>query len=248
MISCEVIRDLLPLYADELASENSKQLIEEHVAHCPACKRVMQEMCAPVEQKADDQGQEYQKVIRVQKRKNRHRLALACILSVLCCVVGWLLYMETQFYAETARTVTTDGQKILSEMPELALNEAEKKLGDQLWKTAIVQENLGSPEAVDLPLDTLQEFLPENTTHVSVYDNNVTVEYTHNGRRAFLEYLGGDNRDEVSAVRKTLAVPRSEQDVSVKAVYTLEYVFALDKTWYQKQVSRHEWFSFLELK
>ena len=246
MISCEMIRDLLSLYADGLVSENSKQRIEAHLTHCAECRRIMREMCAPVEPEVDVQRQEYQKAMRAQRRKNRRRLFLACILSVLCCVIGWILYMETHFYVETVRTVTTDGQKILSELPELALNEAEKKLGDQLWETELVQESLGCAEPVDLPLNTLQELLPANTVCVSVHSNNVTIEYTHNGMRAFLEYLGGNSCDEVSAIRKTLAVPKSKQDVSVKAIYTLEYVFALDKTWYQKQVAQHEWFGFLE--
>ena len=35
--SCGVIRDLLPLYADDACSEESRTLVEEHLAECPAC-------------------------------------------------------------------------------------------------------------------------------------------------------------------------------------------------------------------
>ena len=34
---CDVIRDLLPLYADEVCSEASKALVEEHLCNCEAC-------------------------------------------------------------------------------------------------------------------------------------------------------------------------------------------------------------------
>jgi len=37
-ISCEIIRDLLPLYYDAVCSNESKALIEEHLAECDNCK------------------------------------------------------------------------------------------------------------------------------------------------------------------------------------------------------------------
>ncbi len=36
-LSCEVIRDLLPLYFDKVCSKESSSLIEEHLAECPQC-------------------------------------------------------------------------------------------------------------------------------------------------------------------------------------------------------------------
>ena len=35
--SCEVIRDLLPLYADDACSDDSRRMVEEHLAECPEC-------------------------------------------------------------------------------------------------------------------------------------------------------------------------------------------------------------------
>lgn len=37
-ISCIVIRDLLPLYHDNVCSEESRELIEEHIKTCEDCK------------------------------------------------------------------------------------------------------------------------------------------------------------------------------------------------------------------
>ena len=34
---CNVIRDLLPLYADEVCSEESRELVDEHLTECAAC-------------------------------------------------------------------------------------------------------------------------------------------------------------------------------------------------------------------
>ena len=35
---CDVIRDLLPLYADNACSEKSRGMVEEHLQECPACR------------------------------------------------------------------------------------------------------------------------------------------------------------------------------------------------------------------
>ncbi len=37
--SCEVIKDLLPLYMDDCCSSKSRQMVEEHLEECPACKQ-----------------------------------------------------------------------------------------------------------------------------------------------------------------------------------------------------------------
>ena len=35
---CDVIRDLLPLYADNACSEISRRMVEDHLQECPACR------------------------------------------------------------------------------------------------------------------------------------------------------------------------------------------------------------------
>ncbi|KNZ40781.1 zf-HC2 domain-containing protein [Acetobacterium bakii] len=42
--SCEIIRDLLPLYHDGVCSNDSKAMIEEHLALCDDCKAELQAM------------------------------------------------------------------------------------------------------------------------------------------------------------------------------------------------------------
>ena len=43
-ISCEVIKDLLPLYHDGVCSNESKTMIEKHLAECDKCKAELQLM------------------------------------------------------------------------------------------------------------------------------------------------------------------------------------------------------------
>ena len=43
-INCNVIRDLLPLYADKMCSEESKELVEGHLTDCKDCSALLQQM------------------------------------------------------------------------------------------------------------------------------------------------------------------------------------------------------------
>ena len=43
-LDCEVVRDLLPLYADEACSAQSRTLVEEHLRDCPACGDMLQRL------------------------------------------------------------------------------------------------------------------------------------------------------------------------------------------------------------
>ena len=42
--NCDVIRDLLPLYADNACSERSRGMVEEHLQECPACRAMTSRM------------------------------------------------------------------------------------------------------------------------------------------------------------------------------------------------------------
>ena len=43
-INCNIIGDLLPLYEDGAVSEDTKKLVEEHLAECADCKKAAEEM------------------------------------------------------------------------------------------------------------------------------------------------------------------------------------------------------------
>ena len=41
---CDVVRDLLPLYADDACSENSRALVNEHLLGCEACRAMLYQL------------------------------------------------------------------------------------------------------------------------------------------------------------------------------------------------------------
>jgi len=46
-LPCAVIQDLLPLYAEDLTSDVSRTLVEEHLPACADCRKMLEELKAP---------------------------------------------------------------------------------------------------------------------------------------------------------------------------------------------------------
>lgn len=53
-ITCKIIQDLLPLYAEQMLSEESVQLVEEHIAECEECAKMLEELRQPSGFAAED--------------------------------------------------------------------------------------------------------------------------------------------------------------------------------------------------
>lgn len=49
MNKCEIVRDLIPLCIDKVASESSELMVNEHIESCPECKRMMDDMSNSLE-------------------------------------------------------------------------------------------------------------------------------------------------------------------------------------------------------
>lgn len=43
-INCNIIRDLLPLYADQICSNESRELVDEHLTECKDCSALLQQI------------------------------------------------------------------------------------------------------------------------------------------------------------------------------------------------------------
>ena len=52
-ISCNVIKDILPLYAEDMACEETKALVEAHLCSCEGCRNVLAELKTQPEESGD---------------------------------------------------------------------------------------------------------------------------------------------------------------------------------------------------
>ena len=60
-MTCEVIMDLIPMYADKSASVETKILVENHIKDCPSCKNFLKS-CLKTENKSVFSGKDIDKI------------------------------------------------------------------------------------------------------------------------------------------------------------------------------------------
>jgi len=88
-LPCEVVKDLLPSYIDELTSEVTNNLIEEHNAECEDCRRTLESMKNPEPEPTKQPKQKEIDYLKKTRKKNRKNVFVA-ILVVLALVLGGL--------------------------------------------------------------------------------------------------------------------------------------------------------------
>lgn len=94
-LSCDVINDLLPLYHDEVCSEDTRKLVEEHLNECEVCRDIANKIGIEfhIPRKELDEITFFKSI--QQKLRNRD-IRLAVIGVILLCIVAFGSY-----FAET---------------------------------------------------------------------------------------------------------------------------------------------------
>jgi len=103
MIKCEVIQDLLPLYSDNVASEGSRKLVEEHIENCPDCRKVLETIQSGGAPILLDIDKEEIGALKKMKRKIRKKNIVVAAVSVACAIAiisGVFLYATPLPYDE----------------------------------------------------------------------------------------------------------------------------------------------------
>lgn len=110
MMQCEIIRDLLPLYAEGLTGDAANREIEAHLASCDACAKALEQLRVPVEQ-PEPQAEAWKAAVKKEKKTRRRRLVLliaaALLLGVGICL--GVLYSQ-DFFEIRDRADSPDGR------------------------------------------------------------------------------------------------------------------------------------------
>lgn len=71
-ISCEVIKDLLPLYQDGICSDESRKIVEEHLQSCDECRELLDNMNQTIDVSGNmDKYEEIADLKKLSKKWNR---------------------------------------------------------------------------------------------------------------------------------------------------------------------------------
>ncbi|MBQ7296032.1 MAG: zf-HC2 domain-containing protein [Clostridia bacterium] len=108
MNKCNIIKDLLPLYADEVCSEDSKEMVEEHIASCKDCSQELEDYrynTGLPEVSADKAMKNFKKKMN---KKNLKKVLISVVVCLTVILGGTYLLFVPEFavpYSEDLMTV-----------------------------------------------------------------------------------------------------------------------------------------------
>ncbi len=90
---CDMIKDLLPLYADEVCSEESRKAVAEHLTECGACRSTLEKMN---KQLVVNMDHDIKTIKRIKQRIRIERIVIGAVVAVIAMFVMSFLYIFLQ--------------------------------------------------------------------------------------------------------------------------------------------------------
>lgn len=124
LVSCNVIEDLLPLYAEDMLSEDSKKLVEDHLDECEGCSEYLDELKAMASLPVETNTEPLKKIQNTLQKKKWHAIILTTLFTLFVGALA-VVFMTTPdylTYSEDLVTIseTADGITILDFNEEVA--------------------------------------------------------------------------------------------------------------------------------
>lgn len=97
-ISCDIIRDLLPLYLDEVVSDDTRELVEEHLETCDSCKKeadiLKRNIALPTNRNIKLSDSRVLKKLRNRLLRKKVIVSILSIAASIAVVMGTYVYMS----------------------------------------------------------------------------------------------------------------------------------------------------------
>ena len=87
--NCELINDLLPLYADNVCSEESKAAVAEHISDCEKCRAQLEKMERPI---SVDPAEDIAVMKRIKQRIRIEKIVIIGISAILLFLALAVMY------------------------------------------------------------------------------------------------------------------------------------------------------------
>lgn len=94
---CNIVRDLLPLYIENMVSEDTVSFIKEHLANCPGCSKALGDMNTPIIP-VEKMNVAPLKNIKKKLYKNKVQTIVFTVIVVLALVMSIFSYLTSPSY------------------------------------------------------------------------------------------------------------------------------------------------------
>ncbi|MCC5894141.1 MAG: zf-HC2 domain-containing protein [Alkalibacterium sp.] len=189
-LSCDVIKDLTPLYAEGMLSETSVDLVEEHLEECEDCQLYLQTMNQKQDVPEDHSVLPLLKMKNLLRKKKAVAIGVAIALTLLFSALFFSFLSAPDYipYSEGLLEVTelSDGSIIVQMNQEVHgydINETSSEDGDgsvyhvTTWTTTLGEAGLS--DGVDRIVLTNEE---ESVASVYYYQTDGTLDTLIHGR------------------------------------------------------------------
>lgn len=95
-ISCNIIRDILPLYVDEVVSEDTHTIVAEHLEQCAQCRKQYESMKGKVEIPVENDIKPLKRFKTAWKKKKIILVCVTALITVACISGAMFIYNQVQ--------------------------------------------------------------------------------------------------------------------------------------------------------
>ncbi len=241
MKHCAIVRDLLPMYIEELTSEESGEFIREHLSQCDECRAEYERMTAPTPPPpAPPKWGSWKDACQKEIKKQRRRTIW---LVILCLGILWVGIGHVQDYRARNRELPTtvdtplEPKEVLALCPEVIPTREELDFLTEDFASTF----LSDPERVI----SEEEFAPYRDRmippdakigEIFAQKQVLTIDYFHQEKRIMLSYEDEDGDGDFDLLRKYVGPYRTNEPPTpfYSAIYSVKTV----STQYEKH---EEW-------
>ncbi len=133
--NCEIVKDLIPLVADNIASEESKEFVENHCETCNECKKELWIAKQDIKTEKSDltENQVWDNINKIQKKKKIKKIFNVSVIAILVIVIGVFTVIFIDNTREKSSMEKYFGKEITSEYNK-GYSSADKKEVEPLVK------------------------------------------------------------------------------------------------------------------
>ena len=177
-MKCEIIKDLLPSYIDELTSEVSNEAVEQHLSECESCRSYYEQMKQQEPGILETAGREIDYFLQI--REDTMRKVMIAVVGVT--IVFSMLYGVYQNLYHVGRSMASDEVNVELQVIEGITTLVFEPVEEGYYVTVGYTQN----EEVDGKL-------PLNTLNLIKYRINPFREYDHTANRYPISFHAGEN-------------------------------------------------------
>lgn len=153
-ISCNVIKDILPLYVEDLASEDTRKVVDEHIDQCHNCKKELEDMQVSTITPIDTDMRPLEKIRDSMRRKKLQTILFTSIITIVIAI-ALMAFLTAPEYLNDVTSVSivenSDGTIVANFDEEVSGYDLEKRgseyvitTWDSIWSRNVSRNHINS--------------------------------------------------------------------------------------------------------